>query len=75
VIKTRGPLVGMLVEVDQEKHVPFIINESSTKVLYVVMLKALYGMLQSSLLYYKTFCKDIEQIGFQVNPHDPCVAN
>jgi hypothetical protein len=65
----------MLVEVDQEKYAPFIVNESTTKVLYVVMLKALYGMLQSSLLYYKKICRDIEQIGFEVNPYDPCVAN
>jgi hypothetical protein len=39
------------------------------------MLKATYGMLQSSLLYYKKFHKDIESIGFEVNLYDPCVAN
>jgi hypothetical protein len=39
------------------------------------MLKGIYGMLQSSLLYYKKFHKDIESIGFEVNPYDPCVAN
>jgi hypothetical protein len=43
--------------------------------LHVKMLKAIYGMLQSSLWYYKKFCKDIESIGFEVNPYDPCVAN
>jgi hypothetical protein len=32
-------------------------------------------MLQSSLLYYKKFWKDIESIGFEVNPSDPCIAN
>ena len=32
-------------------------------------------MLISSLLYYKKFRKDIESIGFKVNPYDPCVAN
>ena len=32
-------------------------------------------MLQSSLLYYKKFRKDIESIGFEVNPYNPCVAN
>jgi hypothetical protein len=25
--------------------------------------------------YYKKFCKDIESIGFKVNPYHPCVAN
>ena len=27
------------------------------------------------LLYYKIFWKDIESIGFEVNPYDACVAN
>ena len=49
--------------------------EENKKILYVKMLKALYGMLKSSLLYYKKFRKDIEEIGFEVNPYDPCVAN
>ena len=39
------------------------------------MKKALYGMLQSSLLYYKKFRKDLEGIGFIVNPYNPCMAN
>jgi len=32
-------------------------------------------MMVSSLLYYKKFRKDIESIGFEVNPYDMCVAN
>jgi hypothetical protein len=39
------------------------------------MLKALYGMLIASLLYYKKFVADIKSIGFVPNPYDPCVAN
>jgi hypothetical protein len=39
------------------------------------MLKALYGMIIASILYYKKFRKDIEAIGFEVNPYDICVAN
>jgi hypothetical protein len=49
--------------------------KGKTKVLYVKMLKAIYGMLQSSLLYYKKFRKDIESIGFKANPYDPHVTN
>ena len=40
-----------------------------------MMLKALYGMLIASLLYYKRFVSDIRKIGFELNPYDPCVAN
>ena len=39
------------------------------------MLKALYGMLVASLLWYKQFKSDLEESGFKFNPYDPCVAN
>jgi hypothetical protein len=32
-------------------------------------------MLITSILYYKKFRKDIDLIGFEVNPYDICVAN
>ena len=38
-------------------------------------LKAIYGMLHSSLLFYKKWRGDLEGAGFVVNPYDPCVAN
>jgi hypothetical protein len=39
------------------------------------MKKALYGMLQSSLLYCKEFGKDLKEQDFTINPYNPCVAN
>lgn len=39
------------------------------------MLRALYGMIILSVLFYKKFIKDIEPLGFEINPYDPCVAN
>ena len=39
------------------------------------LLKVLYGLLRSALLFYKKLRNDLEDIGFEVNPHDPCVAN
>jgi hypothetical protein len=74
-MKIRGPLVDMLLNLDEEKYQPFVLHKGNNKILFVVMQKALYGMLQSALLYYKKFKKDIEQIGFKINPYDPCVAN
>jgi hypothetical protein len=32
-------------------------------------------MLQASLLFYKKLRKDLEGIGFKINPYNPCVAN
>jgi hypothetical protein len=39
------------------------------------MQKALYGMIQSSLLFYNQFIEDVKKIGFKINPYDPCVGN
>ena len=37
--------------------------------------KALYGTLRAALLFYCKLRADLEDMGFEVNPYDPCVAN
>jgi hypothetical protein len=74
VMKIRGLLVDILTELD-ETYGKYVVYENEKKVLYVEMKRPLYGMMQSSLLYYKQFRKDIEEIGFKINPYDQCVAN
>ena len=75
IMKIRGTLLEILVQMYPEKYSGYVVEEGGRKTLYVVMLKALYGMMMSSLLYYLKFRGDLEVIGFQVNPYDPCVAN
>jgi hypothetical protein len=48
-MKIRGPLVDILIEIAPEIHEPFVVYEGKAKILYVQMLESLYGMLQSSL--------------------------
>ena len=43
--------------------------------LYVKLNKVLYGPLKSALLFYKKLCGELESMGFEVDPYDPCVAN
>jgi len=50
-------------------------KENGHDIIYVRVLKAIYGMLQSALLFYKKLCMDLEDSGIQVNDYDPCVAN
>jgi hypothetical protein len=75
IMKIRGRLVDLLLEICPGVYDDYVVYEGKNKVLYVKMLMALYGMLISSILYYKKFRKDIESIGFEVNPYDICVAN
>ena len=65
----------MLVQLDSATYGPYVVYEKGRKVLYVQVLRAIYGMLQASLLWYKEFRKDLEEEGFKFNPYDPCVAN
>jgi hypothetical protein len=65
----------MLVDMNPECYCNYVVYEGKNKVLYVQMLKALYGMIQSTLLFYKKFRNDLEKIGFKVNDYDPCIAN
>ena len=50
-------------------------SKKGVPMLYVRLSKALYGMLRAALLFYKRLRKDLEFMGFEINPYDPCVAN
>ena len=52
VMKLRGSLAELLVQVAPEFYSPYVVMENGKKVLYVKLLKALYGCLRSALLFY-----------------------
>ena len=49
--------------------------ENDEAVLYVRLMTALYGCLQSVMMFYNRLVVDLESVGFELNPYDPCVAN
>ena len=65
----------MLVQLCPEVYGPYVVFENGRQLLYVQVLRAIYGMLQAALLWYKKFKNDLEEQGFKFNPYDPCVAN
>ena len=67
--------MDILEEISPEKYSKFVQMYKRTKVIYIIMKKALNGMMMSSLLFYRHFRKDLESIGFEVNPYDICIAN
>ena len=75
IMKIKGKLAEILTEQFPTIYSKYIQIENNTSTLYVVMRKALYGMMMSSLLFYRHFRKDLESIGFKINPYDICVAN
>ena len=47
----------------------------SIKCLYVRVLRALYGYIESALLWYELYSSTLIKMGFKINPYDRCVAN
>ena len=56
-------------------HCKHMTKEKEQPVLCVKSLKALHGLLKSALSLHKKFVKEINEIGFELNPCDPCSAN
>ena len=50
-------------------------DKKGTPILYVRSKKALYGLLRSSLLFYRKLCREHEAYGFKINPYDPYMSN
>ena len=74
-IKIKGKLATISCNCAPHIYAPFITQEMGQPTLYVKALKAIYGLMEIALLFYKKLRKDITKIGFKVNPYDPCVAN
>ena len=76
VVKIDGPMVTYLVRANPSKFGPFVEYEKGRKVIFLKLKKALYGCIQSSLLWWKLLTTTlIEKMGFTLNPYDLCVAN
>jgi hypothetical protein len=67
IMKIWEILVNILCEIAPEVYKDYVVKEGTQEDLYVEMLKALFGVLAASLLYYKKFREDIESTRFCVN--------
>ena len=76
VMRLRGRLAELMVKVAPEVYSKYVVYDNKGQMmLYVRLRKALYGIMRAAILFYEKFVKDIEEIGFKINPYDPCVAN
>jgi hypothetical protein len=74
IMKIRGELVDILCEMN-EGYAEYVKNENGKKVLYVHVKKAIYGLLESALLFYKKLSSWLMEEGYEINPYDICVGN
>ena len=50
-------------------------GKNGCKMLFIKLNKALYGCLKSAIIWYETFVTTLKDLGFKLNPYDPCIAN
>ena len=75
-ILLHGKLSELLFKVDTKLYQKYLITSNQgVPMIYVKLTKALYGMLLSAMLFYKNLRSHLEEIGFEINPNDPCVTN
>ena len=70
----KGKIAEMMCKVNPEykKHLR---QENSKTVLYLKIVRAIYGCIESALQWYKLFSGSLKDLGFKLNEYDKCVAN
>ena len=74
-LRFTGKMVDYVVSANKNRYEKYVTYEGKTKVLYTKLTKALYGCIQSALLWYKVFSGFLIEQGYKINPLDNCVAN
>ena len=74
-MKMEGTLAELLAKCDPTKYQPYLVIERGKPVLYVKLVKVLYGTIRATLIFWRKFTEQLIEWGFTVNPYDWCVAN
>jgi hypothetical protein len=74
-IHIEGTMAKILLEIDKKHYEPFVKMHGRKKVIYVQLLKALYGTMQAALLFWRKLSEKLSTLGFILNPYNQCVAN
>lgn len=70
-VKIRGEAVDIICKCNS-MYTKYVTYENGKKVLYLELVKALYGCMVSAILWYETFVTQLQIMGFELNPYDPC---
>jgi hypothetical protein len=74
-VRFTGKMIDLLVEIDAAMYEPCMTYEGNQKVMYVELLKALYGTVCAARLFWEKMSTTLKDWGFTINAYDPCVAN
>ena len=71
----EGTLTELLTKCDPKLYCQYVVTENNKPVLYVELIKALYGTLHAALIFWHKLTAKLIEWGFTINPYHWCVAN
>ena len=75
-VRFMGEMVNMLLQIDSEMYKDYVMMEKGEQVMYMDLLKALYGTLHAACLFWQKLSKQLIDVwGFTPNKYDDCVVN
>ena len=74
IMKIRGRLVDWLIEISPETYQDKVVVENGVKVLYLEIVRAIYGMLEAALMWYRRLQTDLEMEEYKFHEYDPCIV-
>jgi hypothetical protein len=74
-MKLTGKMAELMCKFDPTTYSPFMSRERGQTVLYVRLVKALYGTVRAARLFWDKLTTTLEGWGFVINPYDVYVAN
>ena len=75
IMQMNGSLAELMVKTDPKIYWKYAMIEKGGRVFYLCLQKALFSMIKSALLFYRKLIKELKDMGFEINPYYPCVAN
>jgi hypothetical protein len=74
-VRLTGKMVELLLKIIHELYESYLVCEQGEMVMYVKLLKALYGTMRAAQLFWERLSKQLVDWGFTPNPYDLCVVN
>jgi hypothetical protein len=75
ILKLEGKFVDIMCDVNPRVSKACLPRKREESIVSAHSFKALYGCIESALLWYSLYALTLKGIGFVINPYDCCVAN
>ena len=74
-LRLSGDFVDIICQINPEHKNNVTVDRKGRTVLYMRVVRALYGCIEAALAWYKLFSETLKEEGYILNPYDKCIAN